>query len=343
MLLPFLAQIELFISWNPEAKGTVSPSGWTEPLAGEKLWDKELYRPYCLTWSGIKGASDFFSWLFPQETPELPSRILFWGLGASLEHYDLSSLPQDRLVLFRFEPPVVEPRVYEEKVLGWFDRVYTWQDDKVDGIKFFKFFYPVWQPQREKLIPFQEKKLATLIATRLSSSHPNQLYSEREKVIRYFEGKEGFDLYGRGWEKRKFLNWRGPIEDKLECLSHYKFAFAYENTKGMNGYITEKIFDCFAARTVPIYWGAPNIGEWIGEECFIDASRYSSVQELHQYLESIDEVRYQLYLDAAESFLNSEAALPFKKESFFKLLEEAFTSSKDRQQALSRRPDRGGS
>ena len=36
------------------------------------------------------------------------------------------------------------------------------------------------------------------------------------------------------------------------------------------GYMTEKIWDSFKAKTVPVYWGASNIEEYVPKNCFID-------------------------------------------------------------------------
>ena len=40
------------------------------------------------------------------------------------------------------------------------------------------------------------------------------------------------------------------------------------------GYITEKIFDSFAAWCVPVYWGASNVTDYIPEGCFIDRRKF---------------------------------------------------------------------
>lgn len=34
-----------------------------------------------------------------------------------------------------------------------------------------------------------------------------------------------------------------------------KHYFCFENVRDLPGYITEKIFDCFFAEYIPIYWG----------------------------------------------------------------------------------------
>lgn len=54
------------------------------------------------------------------------------------------------------------------------------------------------------------------------------------------------------------------IETKDEGLGPYRFSIAVESQR-YPWYHTEKLFDCFAARTVPIYWGCEDtskLEEW---------------------------------------------------------------------------------
>ncbi len=46
----------------------------------------------------------------------------------------------------------------------------------------------------------------------------------------------------------------GNIANKIEWLQSYKFNLCFENSS-YPGYLTEKLFDAFAAGCVPIYWG----------------------------------------------------------------------------------------
>ena len=59
------------------------------------------------------------------------------------------------------------------------------------------------------------------------------------------------DLYGRG------IN---SIEKKEEGLDDYMFSVVIENGQ-YSGYFTEKIIDCFATGTIPVYHGDPSIGK----------------------------------------------------------------------------------
>lgn len=47
-------------------------------------------------------------------------------------------------------------------------------------------------------------------------------------------------------------------DDKKELFETYQYAFVTENSRAPN-YFTEKLIDCLLMKTIPIYYGAPNI------------------------------------------------------------------------------------
>lgn len=51
------------------------------------------------------------------------------------------------------------------------------------------------------------------------------------------------------------------IPDKGTILKPYQYTIAVENTSRDN-WFTEKLIDCFVSRTVPLYYGCPNIAEY---------------------------------------------------------------------------------
>jgi len=58
----------------------------------------------------------------------------------------------------------------------------------------------------------------------------------------------------------KYLNnVGGPVHDKLAFLRQHKFHIAFENSSSP-GYTTEKLMQAFAADTLPIYYGNPDVG-----------------------------------------------------------------------------------
>ena len=163
--------------------------------------------------------------------------------------------------------------------------------------------------------------------------HPKKnLYSERVKTIRWFESNapDEFALYGRKWnmsarlptrlgglihslEKKlpftyyPFPSWKGVMVNKQDILIHSRFSVVYENIKGLNGYITEKIFDAFIAGNIPIYWGAEDIDNHIPKDCFIDRRSFINHYELYKYLKNMPEERYLNYQRCVKKFLENKS------------------------------------
>ncbi|CAI9114823.1 OLC1v1015631C1 [Oldenlandia corymbosa var. corymbosa] len=85
--------------------------------------------------------------------------------------------------------------------------------------------------------------------------------------------------------------------DHLHCaMSHYKFVLAIENTK-TESYVTEKLFYALDAGAVPIYFGAPNVWDFVPPHSIIDGSKFSSLEELASYVKALanDPVAYAEY------------------------------------------------
>lgn len=261
--------------------------------------------------------------LFGSIEGKTTEKVIFYNLTPRYcKRCDLSKIPKEKMILFMWEPPTVLKRMYRPKILENFSRVYTWNDDLVDNKKFFKFYYPVLRPMLPELPSFQEKKFCTLVSSNLKSSHLDELYSERKNVIEYFErvGEAGFEFYGRKWPEGVYKSYRGLCSDKLETIKNYRFSICYENIKEIKGYVTEKIFDCFAAGSVPIYWGASNITDTIPKGCFIDRRDFASLEELHTFLRAMTEKEYNGYIERIKTFLSSEEAQLYSQENFDEIL-----------------------
>lgn len=225
--------------------------------------------------------------------------------------------PKNKKYLFIFEPKVISVLNWFKLFHIFFDRVYTRNDNYVDNKKYFKFIYPStdnWIRYNKK---FNNKKLITLINWNKASFFKNELYSEREKAIRFFEKNNvEFDLYWTNWDKKNlkqklfwykvYKSYKWKVYNKLETLSNYKFNICFENMKNTPWYITEKIFDSFKANSVPIYWWASNINQYVPEWCFIDFERFNwDYNELIEYLININEDKYNEYINNINIFMNS--------------------------------------
>ncbi|HUD01359.1 MAG TPA: glycosyltransferase family 10 [Rhabdochlamydiaceae bacterium] len=247
--------------------------------------------------------------------------VIVWNKTACPKKELFKKFPKKKLLLFMWEPPVflkVKPAYYEG-----FKRVYTWNDDLVDNIKFFKFYYPVLQPMLQNLPSFEEKKLVTQMSSNKKSKHSKELYKAREAVIQFFEDKDDFEFYGPAWESKEYKNYRGTVDNKLDTLKNYRFNVCYENMRDVKGYITEKIFDSFAAGSVPIYWGASNVTDYIPKNCFIDRRDFKDFAEVYEYIRTMDKATYDAYLKNIQEYLQSDKAKLFSQEMFSVIFLEA--------------------
>lgn len=99
----------------------------------------------------------------------------------------------------------------------------------------------------------KKSKMCSMFASRkrLTSGH-----KYREEIAKKFLGK--IDLFGGTLESPNLGT--GIHPDKSEGLMPYRFHIAIENCK-VDKYYTEKITDCFATGTIPVYWGTDKISE----------------------------------------------------------------------------------
>jgi len=214
---------------------------------------------------------------------------------------------KDQRILIILEPPVFSPQSYNPKFHRYFSKILTWDDTLAEKPPYQKVFCPQYVPKEQYTVSFEEKKQFVMIAGNKKSNHVKELYSARQQVIEFFENKQSeFDLFGFGWETENFNNYRGTVDRKLQTLSRYKYSVCFENMKDAPGYITEKIFDCFFAGCVPIYWGANNITDYIPEGTFIDMRRFDSIEEMYQFVNRINQNEYEKYLERIQQYLKSE-------------------------------------
>ncbi len=86
----------------------------------------------------------------------------------------------------------------------------------------------------------------------------------------------------------KYLNnIGGPVENKLDFELSHKFSIAFENSS-RSGYTTEKLVNSLVARTIPIYWGNPDIGLEFNESRFINCHAYANFDEVIERIKEID-------------------------------------------------------
>lgn len=231
-----------------------------------------------------------------------------------------------RAVLILGEPRTVLPANWERTVHQRFDTVLTWHDDWLCCPKYVKFHFPQAHTFGVSPdVPFEARKLLVSVSSNKASSEPGELYSARLEVIHYgtYYLPNQFDFFGHGWQD--VPGWKGTIDTKTRVLPYYRFTLCYENTCGAAGYITEKIFDALRCGSVPVYWGASNIEQYVPPTAFIDRRAFRNTHSLIRYLQGVSEHDWHIMRHAGMEYLNSAAFKAFLPDAFVKTIQKVIT------------------
>ena len=111
--------------------------------------------------------------------------------------------------------------------------------------------------------------------------------------------KGGIGRPGESWENKKI------------CFNEPMFHVAVENVKHNNWY-TEKIGEAFSTKTLPIYWGCPNIGEFYDDRGIII---FNTIDELINIVNNLTPEDYYSRLP----YINNNYELAFYDNFEYKL------------------------
>ncbi len=132
----------------------------------------------------------------------------------------------------------------------------------------------------------------------------------RQQMILKF--KDIADHFGRGFGNRE-LPWLvdfNTIKEsgKILALKDYMFSIAMENSV-YDDYYCEKITDCFATGTIPIYWGTRNINKYFDVDGVIFLEDIDDFNQLNEdlYLSKMKHIEKNLdivkNMETAEDFI----------------------------------------
>jgi len=189
------------------------------------------------------------------------------------------------------EPQSIETEPYQRarnaQFVNKFDFIFTHSQSLIEtNPEKFKFypFMGCWIEHADRKI-HDKTKMTSIIASAKTQTFGHRL---RHEVVGKLRGK--VDVYGRGYR---------AVDSKLEALGPYMFSIVIENEKSPT-WFTEKLCDCFAVGTVPIYWGATKIGEYFDERGII---QFNSIEELDSILSGLTEDDYYNRMDAIKANL----------------------------------------
>ena len=149
------------------------------------------------------------------------------------------------------ESATIIPGVYKHLInnIEYFEKkfelIFTHSEDLINlniskKIRLIPPAYTPWIQEKDRKL-YKKTKLVSMIASKKSMCDFHIL---RNNLAKKYENN--LDLFGRG---------RKEIVNKIDGLKDYMFSIAIENAN-YDGMISEKLTDCFATGTVPVYLGS---------------------------------------------------------------------------------------
>ena len=138
---------------------------------------------------------------------------------------------------------------------------------------------------------FEKTKKISVICSNKQMTDNHKIRYEFTKKLKEYFGAE-LDWYGSG---------ENPIENKWKGIKDYKYHIVIENGQ-KNNLISEKLYDSYLGLAFPIYFGAPNSGEYFPKNSLstIDINNF---KESIKTIESI--INKNTYENNVENLLKS--------------------------------------
>lgn len=194
---------------------------------------------------------------------------------------------EGKKIAWLLEPRAIcsESYAYIEDNYNKFDYVLTYDKTLLDSIDNAKFmpYGSYW---------VEKTDTCKMLKTSMISSSKNFAPGHQLRHQIYNTYRDEIDMFGSITGKR--------IASKNEGLDNYMFSIAVENSI-QDGYWTEKILDCFATKTIPIYWGSKTVCSFFNKDGILF---FDNRDELKNIIESCTEEMYQNMLDAVEDNFN---------------------------------------
>lgn len=191
-------------------------------------------------------------------------------------------------------------RVAEEKIdllKLTYDHIITHDRSLIDRYNL-EYCIPIAAPWVQETVIPQKTKMISMFNSGLN-------LCEEHAKRNYFMNKfiNEIDLYGRLFN---------PVERKEEGLLDYMFSIVVENAR-YPGHFSEKLTDCFASKTIPIYWG----GTSKDFDDFFDPDGVIPLDDNFE-ISLLSEELYYSKLDVIEKNYRSAINFPTSEEWIYK-------------------------
>ncbi|NTS43782.1 hypothetical protein HRG84_23070 [Flavisolibacter sp. BT320] len=140
--------------------------------------------------------------------------------------------------------------------------------------------WAAWQPERLTLQKepeafLKKKKFACMVVSNPNATERIDFFHQLSKYKKVDSGGKYLNNIG------------GPVANKMEFISDYKFVLSFENSSHP-GYTTEKLIEPMLANCIPVYWGNPNVGRDFNISSFIHVNGFNSVEKAIERIVELD-------------------------------------------------------
>lgn len=158
------------------------------------------------------------------------------------------------------------PQRFKNKYAG----IFTCDEDLLNSDSFFIYAPPgsnlPWTKPEDTEV-YKKTKMCSMISSSKSRTYGHHKRLEIAGLL-----KDRIDLFGGAHGSPRIGEGLGPDQDwwrsKLPALKDYRFSITFENAV-YDKYYTEKITDCFATGTIPVYWGTRKVIEDFNQDGII--------------------------------------------------------------------------
>lgn len=168
-----------------------------------------------------------------------------------------------------------------------------------------------WIPEKDDFVEF-DKKIHGICALNniYHTGQPGDIVGLREPLFNSIN-VDNFTKHSFGrtrWGGDNYQGWpsRTPSSpDNLKVMSKYKFCLCLEpmyHELWSYDWVTERIFDCFKMKTIPLYYGCYNIEDRVPENLYVDLRKFDNINEAIISIKDLSEVEYNKQVEEAYIF-----------------------------------------
>lgn len=255
-----------------------------------KQYVKNLFETYkTFLFSNVQGdyINDPYRTMYFQDDKYSGDAYLFTDMGImNAQHYDSSYKIALLLEVYDLVPSIYDYLLKSEnqqnfnKILTFDKNIYETNPDKC----IFYSFGGCWIPPDEQKI-YSKNKMTSII---VSNKRQLPAHKLRHQIVNMF-GNYLDGVFGSGYKY---------IQTKTEGLADYCYSIVVENNM-RDWYFSEKLIDCFATGTIPIYRGPKCVDDFFDSSAII---HFDTLQNLYNILKNVS---YEDYTDRLQGIENN--------------------------------------